>query len=84
MDIGALYDLNEGRRDFYMQNVPPLARPGGRFLLGCSEKKLKLGEIERRFGEQFIIEKVAREPDPHASSRTPRAGRLERIGLCLN
>jgi cyclopropane fatty-acyl-phospholipid synthase-like methyltransferase len=68
VDFGALNDLNEEDRDHYMRNVPPLARPGGHFLLGCFEKKLEPGEIERRFGEQFQIEAVSGELDPRTSS----------------
>ena len=68
VDLGALNDLGEADRNLYMQNVIPLARPGSRYLLGCFEKKLKPGEIERRFGEQFTIETVPGEPEAQAST----------------
>jgi len=74
VDYGTLDDLNNKDRDRYMQNVLPLTRPGSQFVLYCfewqprwwerliglAERELLLpGEVERRFGEYFDIEKVS-------------------------
>lgn len=74
VDYGTLDDLNNNDRDRYMGNVLPLTRPGSQFVLYCfewqprwwermlnlAERELLLpGEVERRFGEYFDIEKVS-------------------------
>ncbi len=74
VDYGTLDDLTTKDRDRYMQNVLPLTRAGSQFVLYCfewqprwwerliglAERELLLpGEVERRFGEYFDIEKVA-------------------------
>jgi len=44
VDYGTLDDLAPGDRARYMDQVVPLARPGGRFLLWCFEWELKRWE----------------------------------------
>jgi len=60
LDFGALNDLNQKGRDSYVHNVLPLAHPGSRYLLFGFQKSLKASEVERRFGEHFSIETIAR------------------------
>ncbi len=75
VDYGTLDDLNPPQRDLYMKNVLPLTHLGSLFLLYCFEWELRWwerllavigamalepGEAERRFGEYFEIECVAR------------------------
>jgi cyclopropane fatty-acyl-phospholipid synthase-like methyltransferase len=60
VDFGALNDLAQKERDSYVHNVLPLTHPGSRYLLLCFEKKLTSDEVERRFGEYFSIETIAR------------------------
>ena len=72
VDYGALDDLGERDRDRYVEQVTPLARGGGLFLLWCFEWKLRWwerafpmamtmapGEVDRRFGGTFAVEKLA-------------------------
>ncbi|MDE3089388.1 MAG: class I SAM-dependent methyltransferase [Chloroflexota bacterium] len=74
VDYGTLDDLNNKDRDRYMQNVLPLTHPGSRFVLYCfewqprwwerlinlAERELLVpGEVERRFGKYFDIEKFS-------------------------
>jgi SAM-dependent methyltransferase len=79
VDYGALDDLNHRDRDRYVAQVVPLARPGARFLLWCFEwpqrwwervlpvaMAMAPGEVERRFGDNFAIERVAAGHDPKA------------------
>lgn len=62
----------------YMENVLPLTHPGSRFFLWCFEwptrwwekffpfpHYLEPGEVERRFGEWFEVECIARTMEPH-------------------
>ncbi len=75
VDYGTLDDLRPSQRDLYMKNVLPLAHPGSLFLLACFEwaprwwerpfsdrvgVAMKPGEVERRFGEYFEFERVAK------------------------
>jgi len=77
VDYGTLDDLGPGQRDLYMQNVLPLTKRGGLFLLYCFEWKtrwwerllsplgsmaMEPGEAHRRFGDFFDIEQVAGGP----------------------
>jgi cyclopropane fatty-acyl-phospholipid synthase-like methyltransferase len=79
VDYGALDDLGDADRDRYVEQVTPLARSGGRFLLWCFEWQprwwermlpvamtMAPGEVERRFGEAFSIEKIAGMVDWHS------------------
>ena len=72
VDYGALDDLKDRDRDRYVEQVTPRARPGARFLLWCFEwaprwweRRLPVGmamapgEVERRFGAGFTIERIA-------------------------
>ena len=81
VDYGTLDDLKPPQRDRYMRSVLPLTHAGSCFLLYCfewaprwyerpyfSSMALELGEVERRFGPYFDIERYAGETD---SSRFP-------------
>ena len=72
VDYGALDDLGDQDRDRYVRQVTPLARPGASFLLWCFEwpprwweravpfaMAMAPGEVDRRFGVDFEIERVA-------------------------
>jgi hypothetical protein len=72
VDYGALDDLNDRDRDRYVNQVIPLARRGAHFLLWCFEWPprwwegivplaiaMAPGEVERRFGGAFAVEKIA-------------------------
>lgn len=74
VDYGTLDDLPPKDRELYLQNVLPLTRPGSRFLLYCFEWEPRWwerpfffrmacepGEIERRFGPYFEVERYAGE-----------------------
>ena len=72
VDYGVLDDMALTQRDLYVQNVVPLSHPGSCFLLYCFEWQPRWwerfhfyrmacdpGEIERRFGPNFEIERYA-------------------------
>jgi SAM-dependent methyltransferase len=72
VDYGTFDDLPLKDRELYLQNVLPLTRPGSRFLLYCFEWQPRWwerpfffrmacepGEIERRFGPYFEVERYA-------------------------
>ncbi len=73
LDYGVLDDLRLYQRESYVQNMLPLARTGSRYLLWGFEYPLRWwgkfipfydipfapGEIGRRFGAYFDIEKIA-------------------------
>jgi len=71
VDYGTLDDLAPAHRDRYVANVLPLAGPDARFLLWCFhwtprwlDRRLQFmpivpGEVERRFGATFRIERIA-------------------------
>lgn len=74
IDYGTMDDLKRPQRDLYYQNVLPLTHPGSHFLFYCFEwpprwwerpffdsMACEPGEIERRFGRHFEIEKIAGE-----------------------
>lgn len=78
VDYGTLDDLNANGRDAYVRNVLPLAHAGTQFVLYGFEwtprwwelwldipnrEMLLPGEVERRFGEDYGIEKVAGKVD---------------------
>lgn len=62
MDFGALNDLNQHDRDRYMNNVLPLIRPGGYYVMFCFDRMLTLAEVKQRFNEQFSIEVIDQIP----------------------
>jgi cyclopropane fatty-acyl-phospholipid synthase-like methyltransferase len=79
VDYGALDDLGDRDRDRYVEQVTPLAKPGARFLLWCFEwsprwwerampfaMAMEPGEVEHRFGDRFVIERLAGGFDPKA------------------
>lgn len=70
VDYGTLDDLTLMDRERYLQNVRPLTHPGSQLLLYCFEWQPRWwerplffrmvcepGEIERRFGPYFEIER---------------------------
>lgn len=74
VDYGTLDDLSPPQRNLYMKNVLPLTHKNSLFLLYCFEwesrwwERLLLfmgamaiepGEVERRFGDNFTIERIA-------------------------
>ena len=71
VDYGTLDDLQPKDRDLYLHNVLRLTNPGSCFLLWCFEWSLRWwerfpfslalepGEVERRFGEYFRVERIA-------------------------
>jgi SAM-dependent methyltransferase len=74
VDYGTLDDLSLKDRELYRQNVLPMTHAGSRFLLYCFEWQPRWwerpffirmacepGEIERRFGPDFAIERYAGE-----------------------
>ncbi len=74
VDYGTMDDLKPPQRDLYLQNVLPLTRPGTRFVFYCFEwiprwwehpiffnLACEPGEVKRRFGPHFEIEKIAGE-----------------------
>lgn len=77
VDYGTLDDLTPRKRELYLQNVLPLAHPGSTLVLYCFEwpprwwerpyfysLACEPGEIERRFGPRFEIERYAGEVHP--------------------
>ncbi len=63
VDFGALNDLTQEERDPYVSNMLPLTHQGSQYLLMCFEKKIPSGEVERRFGERFNIEIIAKKSE---------------------
>lgn len=77
LDYGVLDDIRPSRREPYLRNVLTLAKPGSQFLLWGFEYPLRwwerflpfydipfeAGEINRRFGALFEVEKVAGDLD---------------------
>jgi SAM-dependent methyltransferase len=61
-DFGALNDMNQEARDRYMENVLPITRLGGRYLMFCFDKMFPVDEVKRRFSEYFWIEELERRP----------------------
>jgi SAM-dependent methyltransferase len=73
VDYGTLDDLGPKDRDLYVKNVLSLTHPGSRFLLYGWEyptrwwerlvpffgKPFESGEVQRRFGDYFEIERIA-------------------------
>jgi len=70
VDYGSFDDITPSRRDAYVTNVVPLAAPGARFLLWAFEwprgrrdrwvrlNPLAPGEVDRRFGGAFDVERI--------------------------
>jgi SAM-dependent methyltransferase len=77
VDYGTLDDLTPKDRDLYVKNVLSLTHPGSRFLLYGWEyparwwerlvpffgKPFESGEVQRRFGDDFEIERIAGKMD---------------------
>lgn len=72
VDYGTMDDLKPSDRDRYLQNILPLCRPGSLLLFYCHEwvprwwerpvffrMACEPGEVERRFGAFFEIERIA-------------------------
>lgn len=75
MDFGAFNDLSQEARDLYMQNVIPLTKPGGYYVMFSFDRMLPFDEVMRRFGEEFSIEVLHKSPE----SRFPGTLRLYRM-----
>jgi cyclopropane fatty-acyl-phospholipid synthase-like methyltransferase len=56
MDFGALNDLSQLDRGRYMENVLPLTRQGGHYVMFCFDRMLPDGEVQQRFENDFQIE----------------------------
>jgi SAM-dependent methyltransferase len=77
LDYGTFDDLSLPKRALYLENVLPLAAPNAQFLFWCFEWQprrldrwlgfmpLAPGEVEARFGEAFVIERVAGTDSPN-------------------
>ena len=78
MDFGALNDLSQEARDLYMQNVFPLTKLGGHYVMFSFNKMLPFDEVTRRFGENFSIEVL------HKGSETRYSGVLRLYGMIRN
>jgi SAM-dependent methyltransferase len=61
-DFGALNDMSKKSRDLYMENVVPLTRPGGYYLMFCFDRMLSRDEVRQRFEKQFSIEVIEERP----------------------
>lgn len=62
MDFGALNDLSQADRDRYMENVLPLTRPEGYYVMFCFDRMLPDEEVRQRFENDFQIEVLHRIP----------------------
>jgi len=83
LDYGVLDDLSSADRDRYVDQVVPLARPEGTFLLWCFEwpprwwerflpaLAMAPGEVERRFAAHFEIERFAATDQPNLRAPLP-------------
>ena len=56
MDFGALNDLSQLDRDRYMENMLPLTRMGGYYVMFCFDRMLPDAEVRQRFENDFRIE----------------------------
>ncbi len=95
VDYGALDDLRAEDRDLYVRNVLPLTHPDSRYLLWCFEwptrwwerlvlaMALEPGEVERRFGGLFRIERIAGQANPSGWPRAFAAYLMTRKGAGL-
>lgn len=95
VDYGALDDLRAEDRDLYVRNVLPLTHPDSRYLLWCFEwptrwwerlvlaMALEPGEVERRFGGLFQIERIAGQANPSGWPRAFAAYLMTRKGAGL-
>jgi len=72
MDFGAINDLSQDSRELYMQNVIPLTKPGGYYVMFSFDKMLPYDEVVQRFGREFSIEVLHESPE----SRFPGVLRL--------
>ncbi len=87
VDYGTLDDLSPKDRDLYVKNVLPLTHPNTLFLLFCFEwpprwwegplfdrMAMRPGEVERRFGNYFEIERISGTKKPDFSKYPPGYG----------
>ena len=75
MDFGALNDLSQSARDLYMENILPLTKSEGFFVMFCFDRMLPPDEVTRRFGDNFSIDIL------HKSSETGFPGVLRLYGM---
>ncbi|HEU5110030.1 MAG TPA: methyltransferase domain-containing protein [Micromonosporaceae bacterium] len=82
VDYGTMDDLSPAKRDRYLRAVLPLARPGAEFLLWCFEwpprrwdrwtmNPMAPGEVDRRFGGHFEVERIAATDRPDLRRAMP-------------
>lgn len=62
-DFGALNDMSQKSRDLYLENVLPLTRLGGHYLMFCFDRMLSPDEVKQRFEEYFSIEVLETRPE---------------------
>ena len=62
MDFGAFNDLGEKDRDRYLDNVLPMTRPGGHYVMFCFDRMLPDAEVRERFSPFFSIEVLHQDP----------------------
>ncbi|MHA2143643.1 MAG: class I SAM-dependent methyltransferase [Candidatus Thorarchaeota archaeon] len=87
VDYGTLDDLPPKKRDLYMKNILPLTHQDSWFLLFCFEwsprwwerplfdrMALEPGEVKRRFGDYFEIERISGTKRPDFSRFPPGYG----------
>ncbi|MFX1416304.1 MAG: class I SAM-dependent methyltransferase [Promethearchaeota archaeon] len=87
VDYGTLDDLPPKERDLYVKNILPLTHQASWFLLFCFEwhprwwegplfdrMAMKPGEVERRFGSFFEIERISGTKTPNFSKYPPGYG----------
>jgi hypothetical protein len=84
IDYGTMDDLKPQHRELYLKNVLPLTRPGSMFLLYGHEWDPRWwersihssmafvpGEVQRRFGDYFEIQRIAGSEKPNFSKFPP-------------
>lgn len=69
-DFGALNDMSQPSRDYYMENVLPLLRPGGNYLMFCFDRMLSPDEVTQRFEKYLDIEVLESRPSEFPGTLT--------------
>jgi SAM-dependent methyltransferase len=69
-DFGALNDMSQNSRDLYMENVLPLTRPQGHYLMFCFDRRLSPEEVKSRFEQNFSLEVIEARPDEFPGTLT--------------
>jgi SAM-dependent methyltransferase len=63
MDFGALNDISRKARELYMENVMPLMKPRGYYVMFSFDSMLPFDEVMQRFGGDFSIEVLHKGPE---------------------